>query len=254
MSDERIATIGDFLQNILTFLQGGVGPFGLAQTIFALAGLWALLRIRQPLRAAYDDLQTVRDAPSWVVGCPEEMIATERVRNLRVRLVGAIWIVTTGVLYLLPGTHWLPVASRSYRLFLGLWLTIGLLAAAIAMGLAATETERTRVRLAAAMDKREAELRAQGQEKERQHDARHSAPEPPVLTPYDIDANAAAHLWQKAFTDLAALHHLSTPDALDLLRFPPAYLRQMGLDGPAIDVTATLVDAITQENKEEETP
>jgi hypothetical protein len=169
MSRETIATAGDFLQAILTFLQGGVGPFGLAQTIFALAGLWALWRIHQPLRAARGDLLIVRAAPSWVVGCPEEIIAAERVRNLRIRQVGAIWIIATGVLYLLPGTHWLPVATRSYRLFLGLWLTFGLLAAAITMGVAATATEHTRVRLAAAMDKREAELRAQGQEEERQH-------------------------------------------------------------------------------------
>jgi hypothetical protein len=169
MSREAIAAVSDFLQAILTFLQGGVGPFGLAQTIFMLAGWWALWRIRQPLRAARGDLLIVRAAPSWVVGCPEEIIAAERVRNLRIRQFGAIWIIATGALYLLPGTHWLPVTTRSYRLFLGLWLTFGLLAAAITMGVAATATEHTRVRLAAAMDKREAELRAQGQEEERQH-------------------------------------------------------------------------------------
>lgn len=179
MNRETIAAVGDFLQAILTFLQGGIGPFGIAQTIFAIAGLWALWRIHQPLRAALGDLQTVRDAPSWVVGCPEEMIAAERVRNLRIRQVGAIWIVATGVLYLLPGTHWFPVATRTYRLFLGLWLTCGLLAAAVAMGLAATETERTRVHLAAAMDKRDAQLRAQEREREQEHDAQHSMPEPP---------------------------------------------------------------------------
>jgi hypothetical protein len=57
MSGETIAAVGDFLQAILSFLQGGLGPFGLAQTVFTLAGLWALWRIRQPLRAARDDLQ-----------------------------------------------------------------------------------------------------------------------------------------------------------------------------------------------------
>jgi hypothetical protein len=179
MSGEMIAAIGDFLQNILTFLQGGVGPFGLAQTIFALAGLWALLRIRQPLRAARGDLQSVRADPHYQAGCPEEIIATERLRNLRIRRAGAIWIVTTGILYLLPGTHWLPVATRTYRLFLGLWLTCGLLAAATAMGLAATETEHTRVRLAAAMDKRDAQLREREREREQAHAAQHLPLKPP---------------------------------------------------------------------------
>lgn len=182
MTRETIAAVGDFLQAILSFLQGGLGPFGIAQAVFTLAGLWALWRIRQPLRAARDDLQVVRAAPSWVVGCPEEMIAAERVRNLRIRQAGAIWIVTTGVLYLLPGTHWPLVATRTYRLFLGLWLTCGLLAAAVAMGLAATETERTRVRLAAAMDKRDALLREQEREREQAHAARHLPPEPPPTT------------------------------------------------------------------------
>jgi hypothetical protein len=180
MTRETIAAVGDILQAILSFLQGSIGPFGLAQTVFTLTGLWALWRIRQPLRAARDDLRAVRAAPAWVVGCPEEMIAAERVRNLRFRQAGALWIVATGYLYLLPGTHWPPVESRTYRLFLGVWLTLGLLASAIAMGIAATQTERTRVRLAAAMDKRDAVLRAQ--ERERVHAAHHIPPEPPPPT------------------------------------------------------------------------
>jgi uncharacterized membrane protein len=179
MTRETIAAVGDFLQAILSFLQGGLGPFGIAQTIFTLAGLWALWRIRQPLRAARGDLQSVRADPHYQAGCPEEIIATERLRNLRIRRAGAIWIVTTGILYLLPGTHWLPVATRTYRLFLGLWLTCGLLAAATAMGLAATETEHTRVRLAAAMDKRDAQLREREREREQAHAAQHLPLKPP---------------------------------------------------------------------------
>jgi hypothetical protein len=76
----------------------------------------------------------------------------------------------------------------------------------------------------------------------------------PERTPEEIpelDLPAAAYLWQKAFSDLAATIKLSTPDALDLIGFPAPYLRQMGLEGDTIDAVAEQVDAATPEPEEE---
>jgi hypothetical protein len=103
--------LDDLLRAILHVLTGTVGPFGMAQTIFFLAGVWALWRILPPLHAAEDDLRAVRTAPDWQADCPEEIIAAERVRNLRLRLAGAAWIALTGLLYMLPGTRWPPVTG-----------------------------------------------------------------------------------------------------------------------------------------------
>jgi hypothetical protein len=171
--------LDDILRAILSLLTGRVGPFGIAQTIFMLAGVWALWRILPPLHAAEDDLHAVQTAPDWQAGGPEEIIAAERVRNLRVRLAGAAWIALTGLLYLLPGTRWPPVTGQTFRLFTGVWLTVGLLSAAIAMGVMATATERTRERLNRAIAQRAAQRRAQERERERVHDAHHSRSEPP---------------------------------------------------------------------------
>jgi hypothetical protein len=175
--------LDDILRAILSLLTGRVGPFGMAQAIFFLAGVWALWRILPPLHAAEDDLRAVRADPGWQVGGPEEMIAAERVRNLRLRLAGAAWIALTGLLYLLPGTRWPPVAGQTFRLFTGVWLTVGLLGAAIAMGVMATATERTRVRLSQAIAQRVAQRRALEREREQEHDAQHIPPEPlPSMT------------------------------------------------------------------------
>jgi hypothetical protein len=171
--------LDDLLRAILTLLTGTVGPFGMAQTIFFLAGVWALWRILPPLQAAEDDLRAVRAEPDWQAGGPEEIIAAERVRNLRLRLAGAAWIALTGVLYMLPGTRWPPVTGQTFRLFTGVWLTVGLLGAALAMGVMATATERTRVRLAAAITQRYAQRRALEREREQEHAAQHIPPEPP---------------------------------------------------------------------------
>jgi hypothetical protein len=72
----------------------------------------------------------------------------------------------------------------------------------------------------------------------------------PEETP-ELDLPAAAYLWQKAFSDLAQVQGLSVPDALDLLGFPSAYLRQMGLEGDTMDAVAARVDATTPEPEEE---
>jgi hypothetical protein len=61
------------------------------------------------------------------------------------------------------------------------------------------------------------------------------------------DLPAAAFLWQKAFTDLAALYRLSTPDALDLLGWPHDYLLKMGLNGAEMDRVAAQADAAIPE-------
>jgi hypothetical protein len=172
--------LDDILRAILSLLTGRVGPFGIAQTIFMLAGVWALWRILPPLHAAEDDLRAVRTAPDWQATlAPEEMIAAERVRNLRVRLGGAAWIALTGLFYLLPGTRWPPVAGQTFRLFTGVWLTVGLLGAAITMSVMATATERTRVRLNRAIAQRVAQRRAREREREREHAAHHIPPDAP---------------------------------------------------------------------------
>jgi hypothetical protein len=62
--------LDDLLRAILHVLTGTVGPFGMAQTIFFLAGVWALWRILPPLRAAEDDLRAVRTDPGLAGGLP----------------------------------------------------------------------------------------------------------------------------------------------------------------------------------------
>jgi heme exporter protein D len=171
--------LNDLLRAILSLLTSRVGPFGMAQVVFFLAGVWAMERIRLPLQAAGDDLRAVRADFTLPAGCPEEIIAAERMRNLRVRLAGAVWIALTGLLYLLPGTRWPPVAGQTFRLFTGVWLTVGLLGAALAMGVMATATERTRVRLNQAIAQRVAQIREREREREQAHAAQHLPLKPP---------------------------------------------------------------------------
>jgi hypothetical protein len=58
-----------------------------------------------------------------------------------------------------------------------------------------------------------------------------------------VDAPEAAYYWQRACEQLAQQLGLSLPDALDLVGFPPEYLRHMGLDGATLDAVAQQVDA-----------
>jgi hypothetical protein len=61
----------------------------------------------------------------------------------------------------------------------------------------------------------------------------------------EINYERAAYLWQQAFDELARVSHLSVPDALDLIGFPPVYLLEMGLVGDKIDETKREVEEQT---------